>query len=211
MRHLAAILVALTACAVEPSIAPRNCTPGVSISCACADGRSGAQVCRDDGTMGECVCAGLPDAAVTHDAPALPSDGSAAPDVSADALAPVRDAGAPSDAPQETAALVPADVPPVCPPSLRCGSECIAESAQTDPRHCGGCGIRCPAPPRGMVAVCAAGRCTVACAEGLVPCGSSSCVDPNAAGFDCRRCGYQCPIGRVCRAVNGSPAECVLR
>jgi hypothetical protein len=31
---------------------------GASIACACVDGRTGAQVCAADGTLGACVCAG---------------------------------------------------------------------------------------------------------------------------------------------------------
>jgi hypothetical protein len=114
-----------------------------------------------------------------------------------------------SDGAQEAATPVPADVPPACPPALRCGAECMVD-AQTDPRHCGGCGIRCPAPPRGRVAVCAAGRCGTTCLEGFVPC-EEVCVDPRREGFDCRACGYQCPIGEVCRAVNADRAVCVPR
>jgi len=209
MRALVAILAALTACAVEPSLSPRDCTPGVSTPCACADGRSGAQVCQGDGVMGACACLSPADAGAAPDAPAAPSDARAEAATAADALSPVRDAGAPSDSAQEAAPPVPADVPPACPPALRCGAECMVD-AQTDPRHCGGCGIRCPAPPRGMVAVCAAGRCGATCLEGFVQCGSI-CVDPRREGFDCRRCGYQCPIGEVCRGVNADRAECVAR
>ena len=33
-----------------------TCMPGQSVSCLCADGRTGAQVCRSDSTLGECIC-----------------------------------------------------------------------------------------------------------------------------------------------------------
>jgi len=36
-----------------------GCVPGQSIGCTCASGQSGAQVCRADGTYGECVCASI--------------------------------------------------------------------------------------------------------------------------------------------------------
>jgi len=35
-----------------------TCTAGMSVPCTCTDGRSGAQVCQDDGTFGMCVCEG---------------------------------------------------------------------------------------------------------------------------------------------------------
>ncbi len=34
------------------------CVPGQSAGCACTDGRSGAQVCSENGTFGPCVCTG---------------------------------------------------------------------------------------------------------------------------------------------------------
>lgn len=37
---------------------PPLCTPGVSAQCFCTDGRSGAQVCGDDGRFASCVCEG---------------------------------------------------------------------------------------------------------------------------------------------------------
>ncbi|MEM1413931.1 MAG: hypothetical protein AAGH15_03485 [Myxococcota bacterium] len=35
-----------------------RCVPGRSLPCACPDGASGAQLCRDDGTFAPCSCAG---------------------------------------------------------------------------------------------------------------------------------------------------------
>lgn len=35
-----------------------GCMPGASQACACVDGRMGAQVCSDDGKLGECKCSG---------------------------------------------------------------------------------------------------------------------------------------------------------
>jgi hypothetical protein len=35
-----------------------SCIPGQSVACACTSGLSGAQICRNDGAYGACVCAG---------------------------------------------------------------------------------------------------------------------------------------------------------
>ncbi len=35
-----------------------SCVPGQSAACACSDGTSGAQICRGDGSYGQCVCGG---------------------------------------------------------------------------------------------------------------------------------------------------------
>src|SRR6185369_12026360 len=33
-----------------------HCVPGASAPCACSDGKTGAQVCKSDGTFEVCVC-----------------------------------------------------------------------------------------------------------------------------------------------------------
>ncbi len=40
----------------------RHCVPGLSVQCACPDGRVGAQSCRADGTFDTCACAVAPTA-----------------------------------------------------------------------------------------------------------------------------------------------------
>jgi hypothetical protein len=74
---------------------PPVCTPGESRTCACTDGRSGAQTCRVDGTgMESCVCAPAPSSTVARPAqPAVPS------------------------APTQVAAPVPAAAPATLPPN----------------------------------------------------------------------------------------------
>jgi hypothetical protein len=56
----ALVALALLGCSSEPSSAlpAPECTPGASLPCACADGRSGAQVCRDDRALEACRCSG---------------------------------------------------------------------------------------------------------------------------------------------------------
>lgn len=44
-----------------PEVPTAGCVPGMSIACACVDGRAGAQVCQPDRTYAACVCA-TPDA-----------------------------------------------------------------------------------------------------------------------------------------------------
>jgi hypothetical protein len=39
-----------------PNVELSKCVPGTQPACACTDGSSGAQVCQDNGTMGDCVC-----------------------------------------------------------------------------------------------------------------------------------------------------------
>jgi len=41
---------------------PGDCTPGASIACTCTDGRSGAQICQPDQTLGVCSCTSSTDA-----------------------------------------------------------------------------------------------------------------------------------------------------
>lgn len=74
---------------------PPVCTPGESRTCACTDGRSGAQTCRVDGTgMESCVCAPAPSSTVALPAhPAVPN------------------------APPQVAAPVPAAAPATLPPN----------------------------------------------------------------------------------------------
>lgn len=47
---------------VAMDLPPPGCVPGMSISCACTDGRMGAQVCLTDRTYGMCLCTGPVDA-----------------------------------------------------------------------------------------------------------------------------------------------------
>ena len=59
--------MALAGCSKAPA---KNCTPGASTACACADGKAGAQLCSADGSqLAPCGCA----AAVPAVAPAAPA------------------------------------------------------------------------------------------------------------------------------------------
>jgi hypothetical protein len=110
------------------------------------------------------------------------------------------DAATPADAPTAPDVVVP---PQGVPDVVAC-----AEGLNSDPMNCGTCGRRCPTPGPNTAPVCVAGRCSHTCAPGMVPCGSTACADPNALGFDCRRCGFQCPLSQSCRIVNADRAEC---
>jgi hypothetical protein len=58
-----AIVAAAVACGASEAKPPpsKSCGPiGKSEACACSTGRTGAQVCREDGTFGECECARAP-------------------------------------------------------------------------------------------------------------------------------------------------------
>jgi alpha-tubulin suppressor-like RCC1 family protein len=47
------------------SLAGNPCTPGRTVSCACTDGRAGAQACQANGTFSACVCTGAAPAGKT--------------------------------------------------------------------------------------------------------------------------------------------------
>src|SRR5262249_20263400 len=70
----AAFLVTAGACTTSENTfvvgedASARCTAGASLACACTDGRTGAQVCMADGTLGPCACADEVDATVSTDA-----------------------------------------------------------------------------------------------------------------------------------------------
>lgn len=55
MKWWGMVMLACAGCDGGPSA----CTPGMSIACACSDGRTGAQVCNADGTFGICMCEGF--------------------------------------------------------------------------------------------------------------------------------------------------------
>lgn len=207
MRLLAALAaVLLVACAVDPAVAPRDCTPGATAACACP-GASGVQTCGDDGRLGACVCA---DAASAPDV-AVVADVVTAPD--RPTTADVVDAGAAVDVVAEDRAAADvvdaADAPDVrvCEPRQTCGSDCVADY-QTDPRHCGTCFNRCSPRGANSVATCSGGRCVLGCAAGFVPCGADVCVSPSASTFDCAACGFACLAGQRCD-YDGRRGRCV--
>jgi len=158
MRHLAlALVLLLAACAADPVIAPRDCTPGTTTSCACP-GASGVQTCTAAGTVGACVCpdAGGGDAVAVADAPAVdvvsPENRPAPVDVVA-----VADAGTDAvDAPV-------VDVDPRQTPECRAVNQtCDGRrvNVQTGERdggvtyHCGRCGNTCAAGFGCLTCVC---------------------------------------------------------
>lgn len=67
----AGLLFVLLAACGDDGTTERACIPGDSKSCACTDGREGAQVCSEDGSgYGSCACEGSPptDAGIEEDA-----------------------------------------------------------------------------------------------------------------------------------------------
>ncbi|MDX1748643.1 MAG: hypothetical protein R3324_22145, partial [Halobacteriales archaeon] len=94
---LVALLV-VAGCSNEPVADPPACVEGRSVSCTCADGSSGAQICRADGTYAACTC----EVAATDAGPSEQSDLSS-PNV---------DAGAPDTAEEPDAGVVPDDAGP---------------------------------------------------------------------------------------------------
>jgi hypothetical protein len=70
------------------------CITGASLACACVDGRTGAQVCKEDGTLGPCACEG---------SDATAADGTTSDAVSSDGF--VADTAVPDTAVPEASSL----------------------------------------------------------------------------------------------------------
>lgn len=208
--HLLPLLVAIliVACAADPVLAPRDCTPGQTIPCACP-GASAVQVCDPDGHLGACACpdgGGADDVVPVQDRPApdavAPEDRPSADVVAARDVASspdVVDAGVGRDVLDESA---------IC--RIRCGpnAECteagcrctgdavscggICRDLRTDPMNCGACGSRCPVGHS-----CSLGVCAGVLADGGVVCGlilTTLASDTR----NCGACGNVCPAGRRC-------------
>lgn len=224
---LVALLALLTACAADPVIAPRDCTPGTTSACACP-GASGAQTCTAAGTVGACVCpdAGGADVVAVVDAPV--ADAVSAPDVvtaldvvDADGTDVVSapDAVVACDAacPEVPGAVTTCEAG-VCGWACRPGridcdrnaeNGCEIDGA-TDPLNCGDCGTVCPAAP-GMVATCSAGVCgtgPLACSTGTGNCDgdvANGCeADLRNDPRNCGACGTRCAQPANTRAVCSS-------
>lgn len=157
MRNLAALVLLLAACAADPVIAPRDCTPGTTTSCACP-GASGVQTCTAAGTVGACVCpdGGGADVVTVGDAPTVdvvaPADRPAPPDVVAvgDAVADVVDAS--------TADVDPRQTPECRAVTQTCDGRTVdVQRGERDggvTYHCGRCGNTCAAGFGCLTCVC---------------------------------------------------------
>ena len=84
MRFMLAAALLISACATDPALAPRDCTPGTTTGCVCPGVlASGVQVCSADGQLGACMCpdaGGLADVVAVGDSAASPSDANSPPD-----------------------------------------------------------------------------------------------------------------------------------
>lgn len=78
--------------------------------------------------------------------------------------------------------------------TARCGTECV--TLESDPQHCGGCGVACA-----QGTSCVDGSCR--CPEGSAICGGA-CVDLQGDPENCGGCGSQCFDGFFC-----SEGQCV--
>jgi hypothetical protein len=123
------------------------------------------------------------------------------------------DGGARSDggAPE---VLAPFDAAGCAPEQRLCEGRCVDPSS--NPNHCGGCGVACPAAGPNAVAVCAAGRCAVACASGFADCdgdASNGCeADTASSVAHCGRCGRACaaPAGMSPMCAMGTCSACPM-
>lgn len=197
MRSTALLILVLLGCAVDPTLAPRDCTPGQTAPCACP-GATGVQTCEAPGELGACVCPDAGSAAdvPATDAPAQPVDAPPVPDAAPDAPTDAADAGSPQDAPQDAPApdvvMSPADVPRTCP-----GVDLIRDVA-----NCGACGNVCPVWPN-TTAQCLNGGCSNTCAGGFLGCDANyrnGCeVDPLTDSRNCGACRRACAPSQTCR------------
>ena len=76
--------------------------------------------------------------------------------------------------------------------SSACDGACV--DLNSDPRHCGGCGERCAAPPN-AVAACMAAACSFECDEGYADCdgdAANGCESMLRELAHCGRCGERC-------------------
>ncbi|MFO0608719.1 MAG: hypothetical protein U0324_36470 [Polyangiales bacterium] len=93
--------------------------------------------------------------------------------------------------------------PQECTDAGRCDGACV--DPQTDLLNCGGCGITCPDPGAGRVAVCNEGRCGAACAVGRADCDgdvANGCEADLGSTATCGAC------GNACRAPAGGSVRC---
>lgn len=190
MRSTAMLILVLLGCAVDPTLAPRDCTPGQTAPCACP-GATGVQTCEAPGELGACVCpdAGSAVDAVTADTPAQPVDAPPVPDAAPDAPEVAPDAWSPQDAPQDAPAAdvvtPPADVPRVCP----------GVDLMRDVMNCGACGNVCEDRP-GATRACVMGSCRYACIGSRGDCDgipSSGCeTTTSTSAQHCGACGRAC-------------------
>lgn len=187
MRVLLISLVALLGCAVDPAVAPRDCTPGQTAACACP-GASGVQTCDEGGVLGACLCpdAGSADVVAVADAPAVdavtPEDRPAPTDVVAVADAPQPDVVDVVTAPDVMTAP---DVPRVCP----------GVDLMRDVMNCGACGNVCEDRP-GATRACVMGSCRYACIGSRGDCDgipSNGCeTTTSTSAQHCGACGRAC-------------------
>jgi hypothetical protein len=82
----------------------------------------------------------------------------------------------------------------------KCDGICV--DTQSDPNNCGGCDIKCTAPP-GEVSRCINGGCTIPeCREGTTKC-DGICVDTQSDDYNCGGCGF------ACHCYEGDPRCCL--
>jgi len=111
-------------------------------------------------------------------------------------------------APQDVRDVPVEDQGSVCPmATIRCAGACV--DTQTNPSHCGGCGVVCSLPR--ATAACVGGRCRVgACNANAGDCDTNpdnGCeVDLLGDSAHCGRCGGACGTGRFCS--NGACVTC---
>ncbi len=74
---------------------------------------------------------------------------------------------------------------------LFCGGACV--DTESEPAHCGGCGVACPAGQ-----VCASGICSSTCAAPAVTRCGDRCFDVRTHSAHCGSCDIACEGGKVC-------------
>lgn len=203
---LAFLALLLAACAADPVLPPRDCTPGTTSACVCLGAMTGVQTCTASGTVGACLC---PDAGGSADV-VMVADAAAADHVDVLigtdpvplTLTDVVDAGPGLDATDAGGTDLGAETGVgVCrADASACDAGC--RDLQNDPLHCGACGNVCPAGNAHTRPVCFAGACTVSCDEGWRNCDRdmrNGCeVHVAVDRMNCGGCGGVCPLTEQC-------------
>lgn len=181
--RLALLALLLAACAADPVLPPRDCTPGTTSACVCLGATTGVQTCTASGTVGACLC---PDAGGSSDVVKV-ADAAAATDVIQ------LDGGAIED---RTVAMDTS-----CGTGrVRCGAACV--DTLTDGTNCGTCGRAC-----GTATICVSGTCLAGDA-GAMDAGTGADVPPAAMDSTSFRdvCRFICETG--CADTETDPRNC---
>ncbi len=185
----------LAACVAQPSMpgdaGDAGCAVNQGRACACADGRSGTQVCAYTGEWEPCFCVGG-DAAVSADVPLACGPGRVYCGNTgrcADLLADSSNCGTCDGSCAAGQVCQRGACVSVCEKGAAwCNGTCLP--VERDPMNCGACGVVCASG-----ASCDAGTCS--CPPGSTLC-AGGCYDIAFSWSHCGACGHTCAADQYC-------------